>query len=167
MGLDPGALFVQHHEDLFAYLVRLTGGDEATARDAVQHAFLRLLERPPAPNNLRAWLYTVATNAVREWTRKEVRRAELVGRTGDPPGLGDAPVAPDVETERREAAVRLQVVLAGLNERDRTLLLMREEGFRHREIAEAVGTTPGSVGTLIARALRKAARLVAAEEGSS
>lgn len=44
-----------------------------------------------------------------------------------------------------------------LSERDRTVLLMREEGFRHREIADAVGTTTKSVGTMIARALEKLA----------
>ena len=45
------------------------------------------------------------------------------------------------------------------------MLLMREEGFSHREIAEAVGTTTGSVGTMIARALDKlAARLQLDEE---
>jgi DNA-directed RNA polymerase specialized sigma24 family protein len=32
---------------------------------------------------------------------------------------------------------------------------MREEGFTHREIADAVGTTTGSVGTMFARALAK------------
>jgi DNA-directed RNA polymerase specialized sigma24 family protein len=37
---------------------------------------------------------------------------------------------------------------------------MREEGFAHREIAEALETTTGSVGTLLARALdRLASRL--------
>ena len=34
---------------------------------------------------------------------------------------------------------------------------MREEGFAHREIADAIGTTTGSVGTMIARALDKLA----------
>jgi DNA-directed RNA polymerase specialized sigma24 family protein len=34
---------------------------------------------------------------------------------------------------------------------------MREEGFAHHEIADAVGTTTGSVGTMIARALNKLA----------
>jgi DNA-directed RNA polymerase specialized sigma24 family protein len=34
---------------------------------------------------------------------------------------------------------------------------MREEGFSHREIAVAVGTTAGSVGTLLARALQRLA----------
>ena len=32
---------------------------------------------------------------------------------------------------------------------------MREEGFRYQEIADAVGVAPGSVGTLIARAVKR------------
>jgi DNA-directed RNA polymerase specialized sigma24 family protein len=44
-----------------------------------------------------------------------------------------------------------------LGEKERTVLLMREEGFSHREIADAVGTTTGSVGTMIVRALDKLA----------
>ena len=45
-----------------------------------------------------------------------------------------------------------------LEPRDRTVLLMREEGFTHHEIADAVGTTTKSVGTMIARALAKLAQ---------
>ncbi len=51
----------------------------------------------------------------------------------------------------------MRAALATLNEKERTVLLMREEGFTHREIAEAVGTTTGSVGTMIARALDRLA----------
>jgi DNA-directed RNA polymerase specialized sigma24 family protein len=42
---------------------------------------------------------------------------------------------------------------------------MREEGFTHREIADAVGTTTKSVGTLIARALDRMAGALAPEAG--
>ena len=35
------------------------------------------------------------------------------------------------------------------------MLLMREEGFRYTEIAEAVGVRSTSVGALVARALKK------------
>ena len=58
---------------------------------------------------------------------------------------------------REEARERVRRALAALSEKERLLLLMREEGFKHREIAEAVGTTTASVGTLIARALVKLA----------
>jgi DNA-directed RNA polymerase specialized sigma24 family protein len=46
-------------------------------------------------------------------------------------------------------------VLDRLPDRDRQLLLMREEGFRYDEIAKVVGVAPASVGTLIARALKR------------
>lgn len=45
--------------------------------------------------------------------------------------------------------------LGELSERDQTMLLMREEGFKYSEIAEAVDVAPGSVGTLLARAARR------------
>jgi RNA polymerase sigma factor (sigma-70 family) len=61
------------------------------------------------------------------------------------------------DVEREEARERVRRALAALSEKERLLLLMREEGFKHREIAEAVGTTTASVGTLIARALVKLA----------
>jgi len=67
-------------------------------------------------------------------------------------GVFGAPVAHEDDPER---AVR--AALDALTEKERTVLLMREEGFAHREIAEAVGTTTGSVGTMIARALDKLA----------
>jgi DNA-directed RNA polymerase specialized sigma24 family protein len=35
------------------------------------------------------------------------------------------------------------------------MLLMREEGFRYREIAAVVNVAPASVGTLLARAVRR------------
>ena len=35
---------------------------------------------------------------------------------------------------------------------------MREEGFTHAEIAEAIGSTTKSVGTLLTRALLKSAK---------
>lgn len=43
---------------------------------------------------------------------------------------------------------------------------MREEGFKHREIAEALGTTTATVGTLIARSLEKLAALLTDEGGA-
>ena len=49
-------------------------------------------------------------------------------------------------------------------ERDRLLLLMREEGFSYREISETVGVKEGSVGTLLSRAQK---RFVTAYESRS
>ena len=63
--------------------------------------------------------------------------------------------------ERVEA---VRAVLATLSDRDRILLLMREEGFRYAEIAEAIGVKQTSVGALAARALRRFSAAWAAME---
>jgi RNA polymerase sigma factor (sigma-70 family) len=152
--VDLNALYHEHSEALTRYLTRLTG-DRDSAADAAQEAFSRLLSQPPARNdNLRAWLYTVATNVVRDGWKKQQTALRLVQHQDGVPTTTASPDPHDlVERSERQRAVRK--VLDRLSARDRTVLLMREEGFSHREIAAAVDTTTKSVGTMIARALRK------------
>jgi RNA polymerase sigma factor (sigma-70 family) len=163
MALDVGALFSEHNESLFRYLVRL-GGDETAARDAVQHAFLRMLERPPSDESPKAWLYTVATNALRDWARTDRRRERILEEGPERAPIADPPPPPDTGVDRERERARLRRALDELEERDRTIVLMREDGFSHREIALAVGTTTGSVGTMIARSLEKLARSLNAQD---
>lgn len=155
--MEPADLFEAHHDDLRRYLVRLTG-DPGVAEDASQQAFTRLVDRlPDEPENPRAWLFTVATNAARDALRTRARRGRILREEGHRvPRPRPAP-DPSEAHDRRKARRRVRRALDRLSERDRTVLLMREEGFRHREIAEAVGTTTKSVGTMIARALEKLA----------
>lgn len=147
-----GELYESLQPSLLRYLERLTG-DGDIAQDVAQEAFLRLLRRTDLdPENARLWIFTVATNLVRDHGRAVVRRKRLLVAT---PVLPSGPPAPDLELERRERVMRVRAALDLLSERDRQLLLMREEGFRYQEMAKAVGVAPGSVGTLIARALKK------------
>jgi RNA polymerase sigma-70 factor (ECF subfamily) len=123
----------------------------------VQETFIRLAEHPPADSTgIRAWLFTVATNLARDALKIGSRRHRLLVENGGLLRPADPIPATDA-LEREEARDRVRRALAALSEKERLLLLMREEGFKHREIAEAVGTTTGSVGTLIARALVKLA----------
>lgn len=155
MPLDVEALFREHHAPLFRYLVRLTG-DAEMAADATQEAFVRMIEKQPEERHPRAWLYTVATNFARESARSRGRRAELREEIGARLAPAPEPSPEEVTAARRQVA-RVRAALDTLPPRDRSILLMREEGFPHRDIAAAVGTTTGSVGTLIARALDRLA----------
>jgi RNA polymerase sigma-70 factor (ECF subfamily) len=156
--LDPDRLYREHGERLFRYLVRLSGDPELAA-DVLQDTFLRLVERPPRRHDhLKAWLFRVATNRLRDLRRKSARRSGLMHEDVVLGALADPPPSPDREVERAESQSIVRRALGVLSARDQAILLMREEGFAHREIAEAVGTTTGSVGTLIARALDKLAR---------
>lgn len=163
---SAGALFTLHHPPLERYLSRLTG-DPDLAADIAQEAFVRLLERRPSREAARPWLFRVATNLVRDRARQTKRRGILRMRGRAMLSVADPPPAPDDVVDREGAGRLVRKALEALSEKEKTALLMREEGFAHREIAEALGTTTGSIGTLLARALRKAAdRLKSPEETS-
>jgi len=149
--VDFEQTFRSLYPSLFRYLHRLTG-DADVAEDLAQESFVRLLGRRVADDGVRVWLFTVATNLVRDGARKRARRARILEAQ---PVLPGAFPAPDEEVEREGRIAGVRDALGRIPARDRELLLMREEGFSYAEIARAAGVAPGSVGTLIARALRK------------
>jgi RNA polymerase sigma factor (sigma-70 family) len=149
-------LFEHHHEALLRYLVRLSG-DADVAADGAQEAFVRLLERQPMDAGERAWLFTVGTRYVLENRRTAARRARLLDGSGDRT-MADPPRDPHARVEAEERKRIVMAALDRLSDKERIAILMREEGFSHREIADAVGTTTGSVGTLLARTLERLAR---------
>ncbi|MEP6621186.1 MAG: sigma-70 family RNA polymerase sigma factor [bacterium] len=149
-------LFTIHHDALFRYLVRLSG-DADIAADAAQEAFVKLLQREPMGSGERAWLFTVGTNHVLEAKRTSARRLRLLTGRGERT-MGDAPPDAHASVEADERRRVVMAALDGLSDKERVAILMREEGFSHREIAGAVGTTTGSVGTLLARTLDRLTR---------
>ena len=143
--------FQQLYPSLYRYLHRLTG-DPDVAEDIAQETFVRLLKQSLPEAEVRPWLFTVAMNLVRDGARKTERRNRLLQTA---PML-TSPTAPtDEAVERGEQIAVVRQALAKLAPRDQQLLLMREEGFKYEEIARVVGVAPASVGTLIARALRR------------
>lgn len=161
-------LFDDVYPALVRYCHRITA-DADLAEDAAQEAFVRFLDRKPRGETagLRAWLYKVATHHLRDRARVEENRARLrerhpvevlpqgdgLGEGGGGPRTDPLDVVDRLEREARVAAVR--EALLRLDPRDRTLLLLREEGFAYRELADAVGVQASSVGTLLARARRR------------
>jgi RNA polymerase sigma-70 factor (ECF subfamily) len=154
--MDVAKLYDEHHAALFRYLFRLTG-DGDLAADAVQETFARMLARPPRDENPKAWLFTVATNHIRKLSNRTKRRLTLLSADRATRQVADPPPAPDAAAHAGQVRATVRAALDALSDRERTVLLMREEGFAHREIADAIGTTTGSVGTMIARALDKLA----------
>ena len=158
--MDFDATFQRLYPALFRYLQRLTG-DADVAQDIAQESFVRLLRQRLPEHEVRPWVFTVATNLVRDAARSSERRRRLLSGRYTPPQRA---TRPDEQAERIERIESVRNVLDRLPERDRQLLLLREEGFSYKEIAQTVDVAPGSVGTLIARALKKFARLYEARE---
>lgn len=149
--MDFDAVFAKLYPSLFRYLQRLTG-DEDVAEDIAQESFVRLLRQRLPEEEVRPWLFTVAMNLVRDRARKHERRQRLLTSA---PNLVTRTPLPDEDVERAERIAAVREILETLPDRDRQLLLMREEGFKYDEIARVIGVAPASVGTLIARALKK------------
>lgn len=142
---------------LWAYLYRLTG-NSADADDLLQEACCRLLATPLETrddNELRAYLFRVATNAATDlWRRggRGARRAEpLTADSAITAGHGEgAALKHDMERTFR-----------GLKPQERMLLwLAHVEGSEHGEIAAALGLKAASVPVLLFRARRKLATLL-------
>lgn len=149
--MDFDTTFRRLYPSLFRYLNRLTGDADA-ADDIAQESFVRLLGRGIPEDGVRTWLFTVATNLVRDGARRAARRERILA--AEPVAPAGFP-APDEGVERAAEVAAVRAALERLPPRDREILLMREEGFAYAEIARAAGVAPGSVGTLLARALRK------------
>jgi RNA polymerase sigma-70 factor (ECF subfamily) len=149
--VDFDDLFDRLYPSLFRYLNRLTGDADA-AEDIAQEAFVRLLKQQLPEAEIRPWLFTVAMNLVRDRARKNERRQRLL--SGAPTMVSVEP-RPDDRVEQIEDIEAVQAALEKLSDRDRQLLLMRAEGFKYEEIAGVIGVAPASVGTLIARALKR------------
>jgi RNA polymerase sigma-70 factor (ECF subfamily) len=155
------SLFDAVYPSLFRYCNRLTG-DPDQAEDLAQEAFFRLLDRGAEGTEagLRSWLFSVATNLVRDRARtRETRRRIL---SAFPPPRDDP--GPERDLARAETIQRVRTALKALSQRDREMLLLRQEGFSYREIAEVAGVSDRSVGTILARALQRFAAELSKEE---
>jgi RNA polymerase sigma-70 factor (ECF subfamily) len=146
------AVFRRQYARLHRVLWQLTG-DPAEAEDLVQEVFLKLYRhRFPGrrAHDLDGWLYRTAVNTGlnalrgrrRRAAREDVAAAEGAAEAGDPLAAVAA----------REARGRVRAVLAELDERGARLLVLRHAGLSYKELADALGVAPGSVGTLLARA---------------
>jgi RNA polymerase sigma factor (sigma-70 family) len=145
------SLFRERFASLRRYLDRLTG-DPDLAADLAQSAFVRLYQRGTMPDEPAAWLITVAMNAFRDTHRRGERRAALVSEYGDDVIAPAAPADAEDTVIADESRARVRRALDTLSERDRTLLLLRHEGYSYRELARIVGVSETSVGTLLLRA---------------
>ncbi len=136
--------------DIHAFL-RAATRDSDTAEDLTQETFIRLLREVRAgrtPDNVRAWLYTVATNLV----TSRGRRLAVAERFKAVLAIRGSAEGPEHDTIRDERRALVQRGLDQLPTDHRTALLLSAHGFSGREIARVLGRTEGATRTLLTRA---------------
>jgi RNA polymerase sigma-70 factor (sigma-E family) len=133
------------HYDPMIRLAWLTTGDVAAAEDIVQDAFVALYRRWPDVDEPGAWLRRVVANRSTSWLRRLVVARRHAWRQ-----LGHDVVQPPAP---EDGAVR--TALARLSARQRAAVVLRFYlDLPEAEIAATLGCRPGTVKSLLHRALR-------------
>jgi len=148
--LDFDAVFEAYWPRIHQFLIHFTG-DPQEAQDLALETFIRLHDRPALLNgrhNVPGWLYRVAANLGYNALRAEKRRREYEAKAGSIQGGDDPAETAEVRQER----LQVRRILSEIRPRSARLLLLRHAGLSYREVAEALGVAPGSVGTLLGRA---------------
>jgi len=156
------ALFQRHSAHVFRYCnARLRKREDA--EDAVQTTFLhafRSLRQGVKPLVESAWLLGIARNVCLSRWEASGRRNRLEA-VCDPDVLGRNAAAPQ---GRRDELIGLESALAGLPERQRRAVLLRDwRGLSYDEVAEQLGVSRAAVETLIFRGRERLAELLREE----
>lgn len=129
-------------------------GDEESARDVVQHAFLRLCDQSPSElhDRVAPWLFTVCRNRAVDVLRARERTVSL--EQGDGRECASREQDPAAVVERQELYARLNALIVGLPPGQREAIDLWTEGFTYRQIAGITGRSEGNIRVLVHRALR-------------
>ena len=152
-GARTHALFEEHARMVYG-LCRALLRDPVEAEDAVQATFVsayRSLLAGTAPFEPAAWLATIARNECGARARARMR---------EPLPLRDEEIAglpgPEDELERRAAVEELRQAIAGLPERQREAVVLRDlYGLPYADVGAALGLSVASVESLLFRARRQ------------
>ena len=147
----------EERDSIYRYLVSL-GTNPSEAQDLTQETFLKLyvaLRDRKRIENLRAWLFTVASNLAmnhkRWWSYRPSAREEEVARWMR--SKADPQRTPEQALLHRETAERLNEAISNLSRQQQACLHLRTEGFRYREIAHILGVSLPTVAEFLRRAL--------------
>lgn len=170
---DRGALaeLVRRHQDAVFRYCRSLCQDTASAEDALQQTFLDLMRGASSfqgQSSFRAWLFTLARNAVHRGARLragEPRDHLPLDELGVMAGWGESP---EQAAARHLDQRRLSSALETLPPRSREILVLRDlEGLSGPEVSELLHITLAAQKSRLHRArLELAAELVSSAKGA-
>ncbi|MFK0091739.1 RNA polymerase sigma factor [Pseudomonas sp. NPDC090592] len=147
-------LFTEQKKALEAFVARRTGNAQVAA-DLTQESFLRLARLPADKqiDNLPAFLFTIASNLVRDHQRQMIRRERMDAGEPSEELASDDPGAEEQLFDQQQHAL-MQAAIESLPEATRHIfLLYHVDGCSYREIGERMNVTPRSVEYQLRRAL--------------
>jgi RNA polymerase sigma-70 factor, ECF subfamily len=151
------------NELIVAYQARVAGfvyamlGRSAPVDDLCQDIFSKMVRSIAGlkdPALFEAWLFRMARNRSIDYARRERWRRLFVPFD---PATDDRPM--DVDAAQKDRVDALLVLLQRLGAKDRSLLLMAQNGLSLAEMAEATGTNSTTIKTRLHRARERLRKL--------
>lgn len=128
-------------------LAHLMTGSNAVAEELVQDAFVAMQTRWDQVDEHRAYLRTAVINRCRSWNRRRFLERSHARTVSEP-------IYVDEVAELRDA-------LDGLSARQRAVVVLRfYEDMSESDIADALGCRPGTVKSLLSRALARLGEVI-------
>lgn len=146
-------VFSLHHRTVFR-AARSVVRDEGLAEDVAQETFVRLykhFDEVSGKEMLRPWLIRVALNLAKNTVRGNIRantRDENYVKDNE----GNGVYSVETEYEQKREITEVNRALNKVKEPLRSCLMLKQQGFSYREIAESLDLNETSIGTYVARA---------------
>ncbi|SDM15249.1 RNA polymerase sigma factor [Nonomuraea jiangxiensis] len=164
-------LFTVVHNRYFRDIYRYAAGrlDAQSAEDIAAETFLTAFDQrerfDPGRGGLRPWLFGIATNLIARHRRKEARHYAALSRlTPEPDAEGpENRVVTSVTAQRMQPHLAKAMAELSPGERD-VLLLIALAQLSYEEVGEALGISPGTVGSRLSRARLKLQKVVEQED---
>ncbi|QSH40550.1 RNA polymerase sigma factor [Lentisphaerota bacterium ZTH] len=133
--------------------------NEASAKDAVQEAFIQLsIQRPGKVIHAKAWLYRTVHNKCVNMLRKNFRRRETV-LNSFPAATALPASAPDAGLKHDETQLLLRRCFAQLTPREREVIALKiEHNKSYREISDVMHISVSNVGFILHKAMKQLKR---------
>jgi RNA polymerase sigma-70 factor (ECF subfamily) len=146
-------LIEAHSAELFAYLWRMLGS-ETDAQDVLQDTYVRAFRAYARTenDNLRAWLYKIATNRARTQLRRGAQRTHA--QMDEQHASREKAV--DVQVAERLSLAAVRAAVNGLPAKQQAALLMRKyQQFEYSEIGAALDCSEDAARAHVYQALKK------------
>ena len=144
-----GQLYRAHTPAMYLLALRLLGGAQASAEDAVQEAWIRAIRALSDfrwQSSLRTWLCGIAINCCREAMRRNRHALATLG--SEEFDALELPAPP-----QSSAGGDLETLIRALPDGYREVLVLHDvEGYTHEEIAAQLGIEIGTSKSQLSRA---------------
>jgi RNA polymerase sigma-70 factor (ECF subfamily) len=158
-------LVLAHQDQVFSVAYRIMG-DQASASDATQEAFISAFGaiRRFRGGSFKAWLLRIVTNACYDELRRRKRRpassldeasewSDGFAHEDDEAGWMDHPERPERAVERSELAGAIEDCLNQLPPEFKIVAVLADvQGYEYAEVAQVIDTPLGTVKSRLARA---------------